>query len=62
MLVIRSAFVDMIYEINPEHKKHVRFFNRKKVLCKKIQKEIYECIESSMLYFNLHTDTIEGMI
>jgi hypothetical protein len=61
ILVIRDEFVDILCEVNPEYKKHVRIVNGRKVLYVRILRAIYGCIESAMLWYNLYSSTLEGM-
>ena len=61
LLVIRDEFVDILCEVNPKYKKHVRIMNGRKILYVKILRAIYGCIESAMLWYNLCTETLRRM-
>jgi len=61
LLVIRDEFVDILCEVNPQYKEHVRIVNGKKILYVKILRAIYGCIESAMLWYNLYTETLKRM-
>ena len=41
ILIIINKFVDILCEVNPEYKEHVRIVNEKKVLYAKILRAIY---------------------
>ena len=61
ILIIRDAFVDILCEVNPEYRQHVRIVNGKKILYVKILRAIYGCIESAMLWYNLYVKTLKDM-
>ena len=61
ILVIRDEFVDILCEVNPEYKEHVRIVKGRKILYVKILRAIYGCIESAMLWYNLYVNTLKGM-
>ncbi len=51
-MVFRDKFVDIICEVNPEFKQHVRTDKKgKKILYVKVQQAIYGCIESALLWY-----------
>ena len=54
-------FVDIMCEVNPEYKDHVRIENGKKVLYVQVLKAIYGMIESALRWYELFTGTLCGM-
>lgn len=44
LLKLRGKFVNIVCQINPEHKKNVRYENRRKVLYMLVLNVIYGCI------------------
>ena len=61
ILIIRDNFVDILCEINPEYKEHIRIVNGRKILYVKVLRAIYGCIESSMLWYNLYVKTLKDI-
>ena len=45
---LRGDFVDIMCQVNPEYKQHVRYDNGKNVLYLLVIREFYGCIESSL--------------
>ena len=60
LLKLRGIFVDIMCKINEEYKKHVRVEKGQKVLYLKTLRAIYGCIESSLLWYALYKETLEG--
>ena len=58
-LKFRGEFVDMMCEVNEEHRKNVIFENGKKVLYMKIIRGIYGCIEASLQWYKCYTEMLE---
>lgn len=56
-----KEFVDIMCEVNPEYREHVRMENGKKVLYVQVLKEIYGMIESALRWYKLFTGTLCGM-
>ena len=56
-----KEFVDIMCEVNPEYKEHVRIENGKKVLYVQVLKAIYSMIESALRWYELFTGTLCGM-
>ena len=56
-----KEFVDIMCEVNPEYKEHMRFKNSKKVLYVQVLKAIYGIIESVLRWYELFTSTLCGM-
>ena len=52
-------FVDIMCEVNPEHKKNVVYENGKKVLYMEVLQAIYGCIESVLRWYELFSETLE---
>ena len=61
LMVIRGQFVDILCDVNPKYREHVRMINGKKVLYVKVLRAIYGCIESAMLWYNLYSSTLKQM-
>ena len=49
LLCIIYKFVDIMCGVNPDYKTYVKYDNGKKVLCVKVLRAIYGCIESALL-------------
>ena len=60
LLKLRGRFVDIMCEINPEHKPNVRYENGVKVLYMKVIRAIYGCIESALAWYDLFTNTLKS--
>ena len=56
-----KEFVDIMCEVNPEYKDHVRFEHGKKVLYVQVLKVIYRMIESALRWYELFRGTLRGM-
>ena len=61
LLVLRDELVDIMCEVSPEYKKYVVTNGNKKVLNLKVLRALHGCLESAMLWHNLHTDTLKNM-
>ena len=59
LLKFRDVFVDMMCEINPEHKKNIIYENGKQVLYMKIVRALYGCIEASLQWYKCYTEVLE---
>ena len=53
LLKLKTEFVDIMCNINPEYKSHVRYEGKTKVLYLKVLRAIYGCLESALLWYNL---------
>ena len=60
ILKLKGQFVDIMCDINPEYKQHVRTERGKKVLYLLTLMTLYGCIESAMLWYSLYKETIES--
>ena len=60
-MTFEKEFVDIMCEVNPEYKEHVRIKNGKKVLYVQVLKAIYGMIESALGWYELFTGTLCGM-
>ena len=58
LLKLEDEFVDKLCEVNPELIKEVKQKGKKKVLHLRVLKELYECIESALLWYNMYRDTL----
>ena len=56
-----KEFVDIMCEVNPEYKEHVRIKNGRKVLYVQVLKVICGMIESTLRWYKLFTGTLCGM-
>ena len=56
---LRGDFVDIMFQVNPEYKKHVRYENLNKVLYVLVIRAIYGFIESALLFYNLLSTTLQ---
>ena len=55
-------FFDIMCQVKPEYEQHVRYENGEKVLKLLLRREIYGCIESALLWYNLFSTTLEGLV
>jgi len=62
LMIIRGQFVDILCDVNPKYREHVRIINGKKVLYVKVLRAIYGCIESAMLWYDLYSNTLMEMV
>ena len=54
-------FVDIMCDVNPEHKKIVRYERGVKVLYVRVLRAIYGCLESALLWYNLYSSTLVNL-
>ena len=54
LLNIEGEFVDIMWEVNPKHKKHVHVENGVKVLYLRLMKYLYVCMESALMWYDLY--------
>ena len=59
LMKLREDFVGIMCQVNPEYDQHVRYENAKKFLYLFLLGEIYDCIESALLWYNLFSETLE---
>ena len=50
-----------MFEVNPEYIPYFRYENGKNALYVKMIRDIYGCIESSLLWYKLNSEMLEGM-
>ena len=50
--------MDIMCQINPEHKKNVRYKNGHKVSYMLVLCAIYGCIESALQWYKLYSETL----
>ena len=48
-------------QVNPEYKRYVKGEGKSKVLYLHLLRQLYGCIESALLWYNLYVDTLKGM-
>ena len=59
LMKLEGEFVDIMCDINPEHRKNVTLENGKKVLYLEILMAIYGCIESALRWYELYSKTLK---
>ncbi len=62
LMKLVGQFVDIMCDVNPEYKQYVRYERGKKVLYLRVLRAIYGCLESALLWYNLYSSTLVGMI
>ena len=60
LLNIEGEFVDIMYKVNPKHKKNVRVENGVKVLYIRLLKDLHGCMESALLWYDLYSNTLKS--
>ena len=53
-LNIEGKIVDIMYKVNPEHKKNFRVENGMKVIYQRLLKALHGYTESTLLWYNLY--------
>jgi len=61
ILKSEGDFIDIMCDVNPEHIPNIRYENGKKVLCLRILKALYGCIESALLWYEIFANTLKDM-
>ena len=61
LLCVRYEFLYIVCEVNPDYKPYVQYENGNKVLYVKVPREIYGCIESALLWFNLYVKILKDL-
>ena len=59
LLCIRDDFVDIMCEVNPEYKPYAWYDIGKKDIYMKVLREIYGCIDSALLWYNLYVNNLK---
>ena len=59
ILKIEANFVDIMCDVNPEYKPHIRYENERKVLYVRILKALYGMIESALLWYTLFMEVLQ---
>ena len=62
LLNIEEGFVDIMCEVNPEHKKNVDVVNGVKVLYLRLLKDLYGCVESALLWYDIYSKTLKPQV
>ena len=57
----RWGFVGIMWQVNPEYKKHLRYENVNKVLYLLVIRVICGCIESAFLWYKLFFTTLKTL-
>ena len=61
LLKLKGKFVDIMCDVNPEHKTNIIEEKNQKVLYLWVTRAIYGCIESAMLWYDLYVSVLEKM-
>ena len=48
-------------EVNEEHRKNVVINNGKRVLCMKVVRAIYGCVQSALMWYGLYANTFKDI-
>ena len=59
LLKIEGEFVDIVCEVNHEHKINVRVENGVKVIYIRPLKALYGCMEYALLWYDLYSNTLK---
>ena len=60
LIKIEGESVDIMCEVNPEHKKNVRIESCVRGLYLKLLKYVYICMEYALLWYKLYTKTLKS--
>ena len=61
LLKLKGDFVDIMYSANKEFTPHFIYESKTKVLYMKVLRAIYDCLESTMLWYDLYLTTLKRM-
>ena len=61
ILKLRDEYVDIMCDVNEEHRKNVVIKNMERVLYMKLVRVIYGCIQSALLWYDLYSNTLKGV-
>lgn len=61
LLKLKGEFVDIMCRVNNEHLNNVRYEKNEKVLYLKVDRAIYGCIESALMWYKMFTEILEEM-
>ena len=61
LLKLKGEFVDIMCRVNPEHEPNIQYENNVKVLYMRVERAIYGCIESALMWYNMFTEILEKM-
>ena len=59
LLKLEDEFVETMSEVNLEFRKDVFQEYKKKILYLRLLRALYGCIESTLLWYNMHNDTLK---
>ena len=62
VLKLRGNFDDIMCRVKPEYRPHIRYEGKCKVLYLRVLRAIYGCLESSLLWYNLFSSTLQKMV
>ena len=57
-MILRSEFVDIICDINPQYQKYITYEKSKKVLYLHVIQSSYVCIEESIFWYDFSENTL----
>ena len=60
-LLLLIYLVHIFSDVNEEHRKNVIIENGKRVLYIKAVRAVYGCIQSTLLWYNLYTNTLKDI-
>ena len=60
LLKMKGKIAEMMCEVNPVYRKHLRFENGVTVLYLKVIRAIYGCIEAALQWYKMFTETLKG--
>ena len=60
LMKLEGDFVDIMCDINPEHKPNITYENGKKTLYMEIMQAIYGCLESSLRWYEFYSETLKA--
>ena len=61
LLKLRDEFVDIMFDVNEEHRKNVVINNGKRVLYMRVVRAIYGRTQSTLLWYDLYANKLEDM-
>mmetsp|Transcript_26079 Transcript_26079/g.37077 ORF Transcript_26079/g.37077 Transcript_26079/m.37077 type:complete len:204 (-) Transcript_26079:2068-2679(-) len=61
VMKLRGEFVDMLWEVNPECSNFIVSSGQQQILYLRLDKALYGCVQSSLLWYKLFVETLEWM-
>ena len=56
---LEGTFIDIMCQVNPEHKKNITYEKGKKVMYMDVLQAIYGCVESSLRWYEFYSEILE---